>query len=198
MKGTHEHVNLDLIRSIVDKRGIYCDVQWKVIKQLRLAIASRFDLKKERISRHCHTFVTETNQEEIHTIFECLVGSKLGTEELRKASKMVTSSTLNVFRKMSEEFPRFFSYKEVNRIINAMGNATIKDLEQLKRYWNFAMTEAFGFKTENCTSKLQEFVAAETSLKVNNPLRPLFSGLGRTSGKDEEVKDVKRLMMIVN
>jgi hypothetical protein len=79
MKGRNEHVNLDLIRGIVDKRGIYCDIQWKAIKQLRLAIASRFDLSKERIARHCHSFVTDFNEEDIQSIFECLVASKLGT-----------------------------------------------------------------------------------------------------------------------
>lgn len=38
----------------------------------------------------------------------------------------------------------------------------------------------------------------EGSLKINNTIRPMFSSLGRTNGRDEEVKDIKRLMMIVN
>jgi hypothetical protein len=80
MKSSSDSSNLDLLRGLIDKKGLYCDTTWKSVVKLRLAIASRCDLKNHRISRHCLTIQTHFDEDDLVTIFSNLVAAKLPTE----------------------------------------------------------------------------------------------------------------------
>lgn len=203
MKGEHDASCLDVLRNLVDKQGVYCDTTWKNIVALRLAIISRCDLKSQRISRHCLTIQAHLMDEDLVGIFSTQISRKLPIPELKKLADPLALSALHVYKKLQSRLNRrFFSFSDLSRLINGLDSVNLKDADQLKKYWLFSLNETFN-KVKDCQQVVQECVASELLSKVapSQPLAsflPVFSSISRSTGKEEEIRDIKRLMMQTN
>lgn len=80
MKYQSDTSSLEVIRNLIDKKGLYCESTWKTVSGLRLAVVSRSELKPSRINRHCFLFQAELSSIDLIGIYTTLITNKLSNE----------------------------------------------------------------------------------------------------------------------
>lgn len=90
---------------MIDRGGILCDKIWKNVKDLRFCLASRLTIPDSRLLRHCFTINIERQEEDLQTIFECVIGKEIQSEEIKKSAKTIASYSYNIYKRITQEHP---------------------------------------------------------------------------------------------